>query len=208
MKRLLIVADHSFVVHTIRLALRQTAGFQVVGFADGRASVGAQVSAARPDIVLVDDMQDPEQAIARLHEVADVTPEAQCLVLTLDRDPAWTDRLFRAGAEAVLSKTVHPIALGTLLREISHGNVIHRPRTVEPVVEQECPLTDRELEVLRLVAEGQTNNRIARQLWVTEQTVKFHLSNTYRKLGVANRTEASRYAHVHELIPQREQLAS
>lgn len=208
MKRLLIVADHSFVVHTIRLALRQTAGFQVVGFADGRASVGAQVSAARPDIVLVDDMQDPEQAIARLHEVADVTPEAQCLVLTLDRDPAWTDRLFRAGAEAVLSKTVHPIALGTLLREISHGNVIHRPRTVEPVVEQECPLTDRELEVLRLVAEGQTNNRIARQLWVTEQTVKFHLSNTYRKLGVANRTEASRYAYVHDLVPQREKLAS
>ena len=61
-------------------------------------------------------------------------------------------------------------------------------------------LTPRELEILRLVAAGASNGRIARQLWVTEQTVKFHLSNVYRKLGVANRTEASHYAHVHELI--------
>ena len=65
---------------------------------------------------------------------------------------------------------------------------------------KECPLTDRELEILRLAAAGNTNSQIARELWVTEQTVKFHLSNTYRKLGVANRTEASRYAHVHDLV--------
>ena len=61
-------------------------------------------------------------------------------------------------------------------------------------------LTDRELEILKLVSEGHTNGRIARELWVTEQTVKFHLSNTYRKLGVANRTEASRYAHMNDLL--------
>ena len=71
----------------------------------------------------------------------------------------------------------------------------------------DCPLTQRELEILRLVAEGHTNGHIARQLWVTEQTVKFHLSNTYRKLGVANRTEASRYAYVHDLVSPREPLA-
>ena len=53
---------------------------------------------------------------------------------------------------------------------------------------------------MRLVAQGYTNGKIARELWVTEQTVKFHLSNTYRKLGVANRTEASRYAHLNDLI--------
>ncbi|MEA2138219.1 MAG: hypothetical protein QOG56_1369, partial [Solirubrobacteraceae bacterium] len=57
-----------------------------------------------------------------------------------------------------------------------------------------------ELEILRLVASGLSNARIAAQLWVTEQTVKFHLSNTYRKLGVANRTEASRYAHMHAIV--------
>ena len=77
-----------------------------------------------------------------------------------------------------------------------------------PSSDEDCPLTDRELEILRLVAEGHTNGRIARELWVTEQTVKFHLSNTYRKLGVANRTEASRYAHLHNLTAPRERLAS
>jgi DNA-binding CsgD family transcriptional regulator len=62
------------------------------------------------------------------------------------------------------------------------------------------PLTTRELETLRWVAQGRTNAWIARKLWVTEQTVKFHLSNIYRKLGVANRTEASHYALVHDLF--------
>ena len=59
-----------------------------------------------------------------------------------------------------------------------------------------------------LTAEGYTNGRIARELWVTEQTVKFHLSNTYRKLGVANRTEATRYAYLHNLVAPHERLAS
>jgi DNA-binding CsgD family transcriptional regulator len=66
------------------------------------------------------------------------------------------------------------------------------------------PLTSRELETLRWVTEGHTNAWIARKLWVTEQTVKFHLSNIYRKLGVANRTEASHYAMVHRLLEEPE----
>jgi DNA-binding CsgD family transcriptional regulator len=61
-------------------------------------------------------------------------------------------------------------------------------------------LTRRELEILRLVAEGLTNAQLARMLWLSEQTVKFHLSNVYRKLGVANRTEASRWAQVHGVL--------
>jgi DNA-binding NarL/FixJ family response regulator len=78
---------------------------------------------------------------------------------------------------------------------------VHMPRHAarKPALD-DCPLTDRELEILRLVAQGYTNGKIARELWVTEQTVKFHLSNTYRKLGVANRTEASRYAHLNDLM--------
>jgi DNA-binding NarL/FixJ family response regulator len=200
MKRLMIVADHSFVVQAIRLALRQTAGFQVVGFFDGRGSVRDALAKLKPDVVLVDDMQEKENALARLREISDEAPEAKTLLLTLQMEPAWLDDAFEAGAQAVVSKTVHPVSLGTLLREISHGNVVHRYEKRAPVVEDDCPLTDRELEILRLVAEGYTNGRIARELWVTEQTVKFHLSNTYRKLGVANRTEASRYAYMHNLV--------
>jgi DNA-binding NarL/FixJ family response regulator len=209
MKRLMIVADHSFVVQAIRLALRQTAGFQVVGFFDGRGSVRHALQELRPDVVLVDDMQEADNALARLREVTEEAPNAKSMLLTLQMDSDWLEQAFDAGAQAVVSKTVHPVSLGTLLREISHGNVVHRfERRPAAVVEEDCPLTDRELEILKLVSEGHTNGRIARELWVTEQTVKFHLSNTYRKLGVANRTEASRYAHLHNLTAPRERLAS
>jgi DNA-binding NarL/FixJ family response regulator len=203
MKRLMIVADHSFVVQAIRLALRQTAGFQVVGFFDGRSSVRDALVQLRPDVVVVDDMQEAENALARMREISEVAPDAKSLLLTLRMDSEWLDEAFAAGTHAVVSKTVHPVSLGTLLREISQGNVAlrYQPRVVAPN-RQDCPLTDRELEILRLVAEGHTNGRIARELWVTEQTVKFHLSNTYRKLGVANRTEASRYAHLHNLTAE------
>jgi DNA-binding NarL/FixJ family response regulator len=209
MKRLLIIADHSFVVQAIRLALRQTAGFQVVGFVDGRVSARQSLTELNPDVVLVDDMQEPENALARLREVEDLLPDARSLLLTMRMDSEWLEDAFEAGADAVISKTVHPVTLGTLLREISQGNVVHRFQPQRQAAAGDaCPLTDRELEILKLVAEGYTNGKIARELWVTEQTVKFHLSNTYRKLGVANRTEASRYAHLHDLVTPRERLAS
>ena len=209
MKRLMIVADHSFVVQAIRLALRQTAGFQVVGFFDGRGTVRNALTELKPDVVLVDDMQETENALDRLREIAEYAPQAKSLMLTLQMESEWLEQAFDAGAQAVVSKTVHPVSLGTLLREISAGNVVHRfDRRPVAAAEIDCPLTDRELEILKLVAEGYTNGRIARELWVTEQTVKFHLSNTYRKLGVANRTEASRYAHINNLTAPRERLAS
>jgi DNA-binding NarL/FixJ family response regulator len=200
MKRLMIVADHSFVIQAIRLALRQTAGFQVVGFFDGRGSIRDVLAELQPDVVLVDDMQEGEDALSRLREITEVVPGCKPLLLTMRMGDEWLDQAFNAGAHSVVSKTVHPVSLGTLLREISLGHIVQRYQpAANPADAVDCPLTERELEILLLVTEGLTNSRIARQLWVTEQTVKFHLSNTYRKLGVANRTEASRYAHVHRL---------
>jgi DNA-binding NarL/FixJ family response regulator len=208
MRRLVIIAEHSLIVDAIRLALRQTAGFRIVGCVDGRHPVGAQLADLQPDVVLVDDMRMPERALARTREVAEYAPVADCLLLTLRMDDDWLTEAFEAGATAVFSKTVHRLALGTLLRETVEGNVVHRPRASRAASTDECPLTPRELEILRLVAQGMTNGQIARQLWVTEQTVKFHLSNTYRKLGVANRTEATRYAYMNELVTPHEQLAA
>jgi DNA-binding NarL/FixJ family response regulator len=209
MKRLLIVADHTLVVHAIRLALRQTAGFQVVGFVDGRDNIGVHLAEQQPDVVLIDDMQNPDHPLERLREVTELAPEAKALLLTVRMEEEWLDEAFEAGAGAVVSKSVHPVALGTLLREIVQGTVVHRPRRAKAqTAAEDCPLTARELEILRLASQGYTNSRIARELWVTEQTVKFHLSNTYRKLGVANRTEASRYAHMNDLVVPHAQLAS
>jgi DNA-binding NarL/FixJ family response regulator len=209
MKRLLIVADHSLVAHSIRLALKQTAGFRVVGVIDGRMTARDALMDLRPDVVLVDDMNDPREtgavrpdhAFARLREAADHAPNAQRLLLTLCMDEERLADVFEAGAHAVLSKAMHPVSLGTMLREVVRGNVVHRYERRAPAVAADCPLTLREKEILGLVAEGHTNGQIARRLWVTEQTVKFHLSNTYRKLGVANRTEASHYAHLNNLMP-------
>jgi DNA-binding NarL/FixJ family response regulator len=201
MKRLLIVADHSLVVHAIRLALRQTAGFQVVGFVDGRRSIRQAVLEARPDVILVDDMQQRQHALERLREIREAAPEAKALLLTVDMDEGWIEEAFEAGASTALSKSVHTVALGTLLREVVAGHVVHRAASKPATaVAEDCPLTCRELEILGLAAQGLTNAQIARELWVTEQTVKFHLSNVYRKLGVANRTQATRYAFAHGLV--------
>lgn len=215
MNRLLIVADHSLVAHAIRLALKQTAGFQVVGVIDGRVSARDALLELRPDVVLVDDMHDPradearspDHALARLRDAVEHMPTAQRLLLTLRMNDAWMNQAFEAGAHAVLSKTMHPVSLGTMLREVVRGNVVHRFERRPAAVIVDCPLTLREKEILGLVAEGATNGQIARTLWVTEQTVKFHLSNTYRKLGVANRTEASHYAHVNNLVTAAEAVA-
>jgi DNA-binding NarL/FixJ family response regulator len=200
----MILADNSFAAQSIRLALRQTAGFQVIGFVDSTAEITARVAAVKPDVVAIDETQEPEYALARVRELAALLPEAKLVFLTMRMDDETLSEIFDAGAHAVIAKTVHPVSLGTLLREISRDAVVHvrRPQSIDSsAARRQCPLTDRELEILRLVAQGQTNGSIARELWVTEQTVKFHLSNTYRKLGVANRTEASRYAYVNDLMP-------
>ena len=90
---------------------------------------------------------------------------------------------------------------------LAHSAAASSPR--EPGVAAETPeLTRREFEILQLVAEGHSNSQLAKMLWVTEQTVKFHLSNIYRKLDVANRTEASRWAQIHGLLPEPSRTAA
>jgi DNA-binding NarL/FixJ family response regulator len=200
MKRLVIVADGSVAAHGVRLALRQTSGFHVVGFVDGRQPAAATLAHARPDVVIVDDMPDASLAPARLRELSQAVPDALGLMLTQHMDDERIAAAFDAGARAVISKAVHPVSLGTLLREICDGNIAYRYEPRRHARSADCPLTGRELEILRYVAMGHTNSRIAQTLWVTEQTVKFHLSNIYRKLGVANRTEASRHAHLHHWV--------
>ena len=130
------------------------------------------------------------------------------IVLTLSPAAARLDEMFEAGASAVVSKATQPGALAALIRETLEGRVLHiyKPAgqaigaAAKPAPVEDSVLSGRELEVLRLVAAGSTNSEIAGKLWVTEQTVKFHLSNIYRKLEVANRTEASHYAHVNGLL--------
>ena len=203
-KRLVIIADNSLIVQAIRIGFRQSGEFNLVGRADGRRVAAQTIVDARPDVVLFDDMDRSERALALIRDIKAKDDAITVIVLSVHLDPAWLQRLFEAGAIGAISKATQPVALATLVRETVNGHIYHRLATVDAAAEpapdvdagEELPLTARELEILKLVAAGFTNGDIARRLWVTEQTVKFHLRNVYRKLHVTNRTQASRIAFV------------
>jgi DNA-binding NarL/FixJ family response regulator len=216
MKRLVVVADNSLIVEAVRIGLRATGEFNLLGYANPRRTSAQTIVAAAPDVVLVDDMDHSPLAVSLIRAIKDGNPAITVLVLTVRMDPDWLDQVFDAGASGAISKAIQPVALSTLVRETLDGHVIHvgsrpgaasrgRGLRAHAVATEDCPLTARELEILRLVAAGSTNGEIARRLWVTEQTVKFHLSNIYRKLEVGNRTQASHYAHVNGLVADDDQ---
>jgi DNA-binding NarL/FixJ family response regulator len=204
MKKMVIVADSSFVIETIRLALRSAAGLKVIGKVDGRIGVRRPIAESQPDIVLVDEMQSSEHALERIRECREEAPASVILLLTMRMEDEWIGQAITAGADACLSKSAHLPSLGTLIREIVARNIVTAlPASMSDgslAMSGGDDLTAREREILGLVADGLTNARIGRELWVTEQTVKFHLSNIYRKLAVSNRTEASRYAFTHGML--------
>jgi DNA-binding NarL/FixJ family response regulator len=117
-------------------------------------------------------------------------------------DEAHIAAALQRGASAYIAKTVNPLDLASALRQAFDGTVY----TTFVAAEDESAsgadlgLTEREIAMLRAVARGLSNQAIGREYWVTEQTVKFHLGNIYRKLGVTNRTEATRYAYEHGLL--------
>ena len=135
------------------------------------------------------------------------------IVLGSSHDPADIDEAFDAGTIAYVLKTAHPADVAATIRQTfdhsvflanvhSNGNANGHVRDAEraPADDADVGLTRREREILALVSEGYSNRELAKMIWVTEQTVKFHLSNIYRKLDVSNRTEASRWAHKHRLV--------
>lgn len=213
MRRLVIVADNSLLVEAIRIGFRRSGEFNLVGHADGRRTSARTVLGAEPQVILLDDMDCSDTALALLRAIRSEDETVAVIVLSMQTDTEWLDRVFEAGATSVISKATHPAALATLVRETLDGHIFHRHSaactragTSEMSGQfDDLPLTSRELEILQLVASGATNGDVARRLWVTEQTIKFHLRNIYRKLDVANRTQASHFAHTRGLVKPRAQ---
>lgn len=210
-QRLVVIADNSLILEAIAIGLRASGEFKLVGHVDARGPSWRTIVEVEPDVVLIDDIDDIDDSqliLDLIRHVKTERPRIAVLVLTMPMDPDRLDAVFDAGASGAISKATHPLALATLVRETTNGHILHRHRNVgdlgakatSTLASEDSSLTTRELEVLRLVAAGSTNNEIARHLWVTEQTVKFHLSNVFRKLKVGNRTEASHYAHVNGLL--------
>jgi DNA-binding NarL/FixJ family response regulator len=160
----------------------------------------------RPDVYVVEvESVDGDVDLGRVRDAVRTAPGTRVLVLSALCGSTVVDDALDAGAAAYVVKTAHPDDLTAAIRQTFEHSVYlagdrraSEPRPVQ--VEAATDLTRRELEILKLVAEGHSNAGLARMLWVTEQTVKFHLSNIYRKLNVANRTEASRWAQLHGLL--------
>jgi DNA-binding NarL/FixJ family response regulator len=196
-----VVTNSSMTAELIRLALRSAGGMRVLGYVDGRRGVGPAIAYAQPSVILLDEATVASEGLQCIRDSRTAAPEAKLLVLVHDMQRPWLVEALSAGADALISTATPPRSLATVVREIARGRVYHqftRKGSVRP--QADAALTDRELEVLRLMAAGAPNSRIGRHLNVTEQTVKFHLSNVYRKLKVANRTQASHYAHVTGLL--------
>ena len=199
--RILIVADNAVTANGIKLEMRHATGCRIVGFLSGRRSCGLIAAQEKPDVVLLDDMHSTELTLERIAELRRSVPESKIVLLTLCMDADWLAQASDAGIDAAVAKVARPGGIGTLVREIVRGNVFHAFASgTARAVPRRHELTARELEILQLAASGNSNRRIAERLWVTEQTVKFHLSNVYRKLGVSNRTEASHLAHMDGLV--------
>lgn len=170
------------------------------------------VAERRPSLLITGiDADDSElDGIECLARARELDPALKGIVLSAHTEPAQIDRALLAGAVAYVIKSAHPEDLLSAIRQaFAHSVYFARPERVPAAPDLGAtPLTRREREILTLAAEGRSNAQLARTLWVTEQTVKFHLSNVYRKLNVSNRTEAARWAQLHGLLEARsEQLA-
>jgi len=172
------------------------------------------VESHRPDVLLLEPMDNSGDGrrLDLIRRAKEIHPSMKVIVLSNSHEASAVDAAFAAGAVAYVFKSAHPDDLASAIRQAfdvsvffahSHTVTAGNVTSIRQQAAQDQPgLTKRELEILQLVAEGHSNGELARMLWVTEQTVKFHLSNIYRKLDVANRTEASRWAQLHGLLAE------
>jgi DNA-binding NarL/FixJ family response regulator len=191
-------------------------GVQVLGRTTSATEGMTLVDKHQPDILVTGlDMPAGEMdGIALVRRAREKAPELKSIVISMHHDPAHIDAALEAGAVAYVVKTAQADDIASAIRQAFTHSIYLAGMRPAPAVEStqtrsSAPdLTRREVEILQLVAEGHSNAQLARRLWVTEQTVKFHLSNIYRKLDVSNRTEASRWAQLNGLLAATQSIAT
>jgi len=195
--KVLIADDHRLILQGIRRTLEENDDIEVVGEASSGTQVLPLIGRTNPDIVLMDIRMPGLDGLACLDQIRKRHPDVKVVFLSAFDDPEHIQSALKRGAAAYIVKSVNPLDLASTLRQAVEGTVFHAlglPDQDEHSTAKAAGLTDRELAILKAVAQGLSNQAIGKQLWVTEQTVKFHLTNIYRKLGVGNRTEAARHA--------------
>jgi NarL family two-component system response regulator LiaR len=202
--RVLIVDDHEIVRKGIRALLATKRDIQVVGEAKDGAEAVAQAQTLRPDVILMDLMMPRMNGIQATSEITTRQAEARVLILTSFAADEQVFPAIKAGALGYLLKDSGPQELVQAIRQVFRGEPSLDPSIARKVLSELSappqkpltpdPLTQRELEVLRLVAQGKSNKEIAEQLVIADETVHTHVSNILNKLHLASRTQAALYA--------------
>ena len=204
--RVLVADDHPLMLAGVRRMLEEQDDIEVVGQAQSGREVLALVERRAPDVVLLDLRMPDGGGPELIAQIRESWPQVKVVVLSASDDRVSVDGALLAGASSFIVKSANPVDVASVLRQVSSGAVYHAPAALKVVggsfrgdVKDDCGprLTARELAILEAVAAGMTTAAISKDLWVSEHTVKFHLTNIYRKLGVVNRAAAIRYALEH-----------
>ena len=202
---MLIADDHPLIIAGLRRALEDNDDIDIVGEAHSGTELLSLVERRRPDIVLLDLRMPGLSGDECVQRIVESWPDTKTIVLSACDDQPSIDAAMSAGASAYVIKSVKAIDVASLVRQVAAGAVFHpRPAPCAAGSDEsgatDAPaLTAREQMILDAVASGLTTAAISEQLWVSQHTVKFHLTNIYRKLGVENRASAIRYALDHRI---------
>jgi NarL family two-component system response regulator LiaR len=202
--RVLIADDHQLVRQGLAALLAVKPGFEVVGQADNGVEAVRQAHSLNPDIILMDLQMPGKNGIEATHEIKSENPDARILIITSFAEDENVYLAIKAGALGYLLKDSTPQELMQAIDDVCHGRLSLHPNIAFKLIEElnkptekqktVDPLTEREVEVLKLVAKGHSNQDIAKKLVVSERTVGAHVSNILSKLHLANRTQAALYA--------------
>ena len=209
--RILIADDHAVVRSGLRALLRADSELEVVGEAGDGAEVQRLVEALHPDVVLLDITMPPDNGIETAKRLKAQHPELIVLFLTMHEDETLLHEALRAGAAGYVIKRAEESEIIEAIRAANRGDIYVHPAMTRALLHQpvttehrrgvrEIALTRRELDVLRLLARGNTNRQIAALLGLSMRTVENHRANLMGKLGLVSRVELVNYAEEHKLL--------
>lgn len=201
--RLLLVDDHTLFREGLASLFSYQQGFEVVGEADSHATAIEQVRSLHPDIVLMDIDLAGDDGIAATRDIVSEFPDVAVVILTVHDEAEKLIEAVKAGAQGYLVKNLRSAELVEQLRGVAEGEaaisrriatrLLEEFRREDEPAEPESDLTPRELEILTLVAQRMSNAEIARQLVISEHTVKNHIKNILSKLHLRSRRQAAEY---------------
>jgi DNA-binding NarL/FixJ family response regulator len=196
--KVLLCDGQALMLVGVRQVLEQAEGFDVVGEARVGSEVLPLIGRTNPDVVLLDMRMPGIDGLGCLDRIRLRHPNVKVVIFSVSTNTEPIQAALARGASGYIVKNINPLDLPSALRQAVEGTVYHAlglPELNDTSIAKAAGLTERELTIIKAVARGLSNQAIAKELWVTEQTVKFHLTNIYRKLDISNRTEAARWAY-------------